>query len=234
VPRVGAIVRRASIPYLSGMAEVVRVLVVDDHRTFADLLARALAAEPGLECVAQAHTSAEAVVAVGQHRPDVVLMDLQLPDRDGIATTALLTASHPQLRVLILTAQAGPAEMARAAAAGAAGFLAKDGSLSDVLDAVRSAERGTLILPPSVTAGFAQHDGSLARSDNPGLTPRELQVLRLLGQGRDPRGIARELGVSLNTCRGYVKSILAKLEVHSQLEAVVVGTRMGLIPVERV
>lgn len=214
------------------MADVIRVLVVDDHRTFAELLSRALDAEPDLTCVGHALTSAEAVVAVRELSPDVVLMDLQLPDRDGIETTRLLTAEDDDVKVLILTAHAGPAEMARAAAAGAAGFLAKDGSLGDVLDALRLARRGSLVLPPSVMAGFAAREGTIERrTSDAGLTPRELQVLRLLGQGHDPRTIAKELGVSLHTCRGYVKSILAKLDVHSQLEAVVVATRTGLITV---
>jgi DNA-binding NarL/FixJ family response regulator len=211
---------------------IIRVLVVDDHRTFAELLSRALAAEPDMDCVGHAASSAAAVEAVAALDPDVVLMDLQLPDRDGISTTGDLTQRYPELKVLILTAHAGPAEMARAGAAGAAGFLAKDGSLTDVLDALRKARRGSLILPPSVVAGFAVREGTWARRPpHPDLTQRELEVLRLLGQGRDPRTIARELGVSLNTCRGYVKSLLAKLGVHSQLEAVVVATRLGLIAI---
>ena len=214
----------------AGAGGLIRVLVVDDHRTFAELLSRALDAEPDLECVGHSLNSAAAVGAVEALQPDVVLMDLQLPDRDGITTTAELTRAYPDLKVLILTAHAGPSEMARAGAAGAVGFLAKDGSLTDILDALRNARRGSLILPPSVLAGFASRTGSrVPRSANPLLTPRELEVLRLMGQGRDPRAIAKELGVSLHTCRGYVKSILAKLGVHSQLEAVVVATRTGLI-----
>ncbi len=208
-----------------------RVLVVDDHRTFAELLSRALDGEPDLECVGYARDSAQAVRAVSALAPEVVIMDLRLPDRDGITTTAELTREHPELKVLILTAHAGPTEMARAGAAGAAGFLAKDGSLTDVLAAIRNAKRGSLILPPSVLAGFAARDPEWQPAADPGLTPRELEVLRLLGQGRDPRAIAKELGVSLHTCRGYVKGLLAKLDVHSQLEAVVVATRAGLITV---
>jgi DNA-binding NarL/FixJ family response regulator len=130
----------------------------------------------------------------------------------------------------MLTAHAGAGALARAGGAGACGFLAKDGSLDDVLDALRSARRGSLLLPQELAAEFAtSRDGP--RHEEVGLTPRELEVLQLLGQGRDPRAIARELGVSLYTCRGYVKSVLAKLDVHSQLEAVVVASRAGLIRV---
>ena len=219
---------RERVPSPGGL-ELSRVLVVDDHLTFAELLARALDAEDDMVCVGHARDADEAVLLVGQLRPDLVLMDLELPGRDGISVTAQLTAEYPDLKVLILTAHAGAGELTRAGAAGACGFLAKDGSLDEVLDALRTAHCGSLMLPAQLAAGFAQQPASGAV--DVGLTPRELEVLRLLGQGRDPRGIARELGVSLYTCRGYVKSVLAKLDVHSQLEAVVVASRSGLIRV---
>ncbi len=206
-----------------------RVLVVDDHRTFAELLSRALDAEDDLVCVGHAQDSAEAIAAVDRLRPDVVLMDVHLPDRDGISTSAELVRDHPDLKILILTAHASLADVERAAAAGASGFLAKDGSLTEVLNGLRTARRGSLILPDGLLARLSavvEQDRSMLHWN---LTPRELEVLRLLGHGRDPRGIAKELGVTLHTCRGYVKGVLAKLGVHSQLEAVVLATRTGLI-----
>lgn len=210
-------------------AAPMRVLVVDDHRTFAELLSLALDAEPDLECVGHAQTSAEALECAARLRPDVILMDLRLPDQDGISTTAELTSRDPDVKVLILTAHATSAEFSRAAAAGASGFLAKDGALTEVLTALRTAHRGSLVLPPTVVAAFSA--STVPRPSGPAtnLSPRELEVLRLMGRGQDPRAIAKQLGVSLNTCRGYVKSILAKLEVHSQLEAVVSASRSGLI-----
>lgn len=209
--------------------ERTRVLVVDDHRTFAELLSRALDAEYDMECVGHAQDSAQALDAVDRLRPDVVLMDVHLPDRDGISTTADLVRDHPDLKILILTAHASLADVERAAAAGAAGFLAKDGSLIEVLNGLRTARRGSLILPDGLLSrlsAVAEQDRTMLQWN---LTPRELEVLRLLGQGRDPRGISKELGVTLHTCRGYVKGVLAKLGVHSQLEAVVLATRTGLI-----
>lgn len=210
---------------------ITTVLVVDDHRTFAELLSRALDAEPDLECVGHAADSSEALAAVPRLLPDVVLMDLKLPDRDGISTTAMLTRDYPDLKVLILTAHASHADVVRAGAAGAAGFLAKDGFLSEVLQALRTARRGSLILPEGLLTGIAPRDRDGRTGQEWGLTPRELEVLQLLGTGRDPRAIAKELGVSLYTCRGYVKGILAKMGVHSQLEAVVLAARSGLIQV---
>lgn len=206
-----------------------RILVVDDHRTFAELLSRALDAEPDLECVGHAQNAAEALAKVARLDPDVVLMDVHLPDRDGIMITGELLTTHPDLKVLILTAYASVADIQRAAAAGAAGFLAKDGSLSDVLDALRTARAGSLVLPDGLVARLSASGYRDAAARQWRLTPRELEVLRLLGLGRDPRAIAKELGVSLHTCRDHVKRVLAKLGVHSQLEAVVVATRTGLI-----
>ena len=209
--------------------ERTRVLVVDDHRTFAELLSKALDAEFDMECVGHAQDAGEALVAVARLRPDVVLMDVHLPDRDGISTTAELVRDDPDLKVLILTAHASLADVERAAAAGASGFLAKDGSLTEVLGGLRTARRGSLILPDGLLDRLSAVGEGDPAMDHWQLTPRELEVLRLLGHGRDPRGIAKDLGVSLNTCRGYVKAVLAKLGVHSQLEAVVVATRAGLI-----
>jgi len=210
-------------------SERTRVLVVDDHRTFAELLSRALDAEPDLECVGHAQDSGEAMAAVARLDPDVVLMDVHLPDRDGISTTAELVEARPDLQVLILTAHPSVADIQRAASAGASGFLAKDGSLSDVLEALRTARTGSLILPEDLMARLSPLSDDDRTMRQWHLTPRELEVLRLLGLGRDPRAIAKELGLSLHTCRDHVKRVLAKLGVHSQLEAVVVATRTGLI-----
>lgn len=206
-----------------------RVLVVDDHQTFAELLQRALDSEDDIECIGHACNAGEAVQLVEALDPDVVLMDLELPDGDGLSLTESLVARHPELKVLILTAHASSGEFTRAGAAGACGFLAKTGSLDDLLYALRSAHLGSVVLPASVAAGLGNHTAS-PRGDL-GLTPRELDVLRLLGRGLDPRAISRELSVSLHTCRGYVKSVLMKLDAHSQLEAVVVASRSGLIRV---
>ncbi|MFC7491063.1 MULTISPECIES: response regulator [unclassified Knoellia] len=206
-----------------------KVLVVDDHRTFAELLSGALEAELDITCVGHAQNSEDAFELVARLRPDVVLMDVRLPDRDGILTAGRLVAKDPNLKILILTAHATLTDIDRAASAGACGFLAKDGALVDVLSGIRTARRGSLILSDGLRArlsAFGQHEPALSQWR---LTARELDVLRLLGMGRDPRAISKELGVSLHTCRGHVKSVLGKMGVHSQLEAVVLATRSGVI-----
>ena len=118
-----------------------RVLLVDDNRTFAELLARALDAEPDLACVGHALNAEDGIAAAIRLAPDIVVMDLNLPDRDGISATAELTSRDPEMKVLILTAHPSPLAMTQAGAAGASGFLAKDGSLDHVLSALRTARR---------------------------------------------------------------------------------------------
>lgn len=227
-PVVGSSVVGSSVAASASSRET-RVLVVDDHLTFAELLSRALDAQPDLECVGHAQTSEEAMAAVARLLPDVVIMDVRLPDVDGIMTSANLVSRYPELKILILTANASLLDIERAASAGACGFLAKDGSLAEVLTALRAARRGSLILPDGLKARLSAEGEQAATGNGWGLTPRELEVLTMLGLGHYPRSIAKELGVSLHTCRGHVKGVLAKLGVHSQLEAVVLATRAGLI-----
>jgi DNA-binding NarL/FixJ family response regulator len=213
----------------------ITVLVVDDHQTFAELLAIALQAEQSLSCIGHARTSAEARELVSRLRPDVVLMDVQLPDLDGISTTERLVAEYPQLRVVVLTAHAEPTLVARATVAGACGFLPKDGALRDVLQALRTAHRGGMVVPAHLLTGALDAGAQRSAGSTPAsvLTCREQDVLRLMAEGLDARAIAGELGISVHTCRGYVKSILSKLDAHSQLEAVMKAIRIGLLaPVE--
>jgi DNA-binding NarL/FixJ family response regulator len=206
------------------------VLVVDDHRTFSDLLELALAGEQGLECVGTAHNAAEALALAEQLRPDVVVMDARLGDDDGIATAAELTARFPEQRVVVLTAHADSVMMQRAADAGACCLLPKDGSLPDMLQALRTARRGGLVVHPALLRVLVTAQPAPA-VNLPPLTPREQEVLLLLAEGVDARTIARRLGISVNTCRGYVKSIFLKLDAHSQLEAVAIARKHGLVDV---
>jgi DNA-binding NarL/FixJ family response regulator len=206
-----------------------RVLVVDDHHTFGQLLAGALDREPDLSTVGRASTGQQAVEMCARLQPDVVLMDVELPDIDGFAATAAIVARQPGVRVLLLTAIVTPAVAARAASSGACGFLAKEGHLEDMLKAIRSAHPGGFAVDPTLLVELTrqQPPGGLPLSRQ--LTERELDVLHLLGDGNDVTTISRRLGISSNTCRGYVKSILAKLDAHSQLEAVVLAVRHGLV-----
>jgi DNA-binding NarL/FixJ family response regulator len=206
------------------------VLVVDDHKFFAELLQAAVRAEPGFEMIGHAQSVAAGLQMVEELRPDVVIMDVRLGDGDGIAATAELTERHPELRVLILTAHVDQLLLRRAAAANACALLPKDGDLASMLDALRTARRGGFTVHPRLLHRLVGRPRS-PEHRKPSLTPRELDVLKLLATGLEARLIAREMGISVHTCRGHVKSLLAKLEAHSQLEAVAKAVRHGLIDV---
>lgn len=206
-----------------------RVLVVDDHRTFTELASLALATEDDLVCVGTATDSARARRLVDQHHPDVVLMDVNLGGEDGLVLTEELLRLCPSLRVVVLTAYADLGVLRRAASAGACALLPKNGSLPELLEVLRTARPGGLVVHPSLLRKLVGEGGPAQTSPVPRLTARERAVLERLAQGHDVRWIARDLDITVNTCRGYVKSLLAKLDAHSQLEAVVAATAHGLL-----
>ncbi|HET7398768.1 MAG TPA: response regulator transcription factor [Intrasporangium sp.] len=202
-----------------------RVLVVDDHRTVADAVALAVSREAGMECVGTAGTAAEALSLSAALTPDAVVMDVRLGDEDGIDVTARLTAGSARVRVVILTAYVDHELMTRAAEADACALMPKDGSLAHLLEALRVADRGRFLVHPDLLGRL------MRRPSHPYvvLTAREHKVLELLSTGQDIGSISTSLGISRLTCRGYVKTLLSKLDAHSQLEAVVTAMRLGLV-----
>lgn len=202
-------------------------IVVDDHRTVTELLTMALDAHPGLDCLGSATDAAAALALLERHPVDVVIMDYRLGEDNGVETTRRIIERWPAAAVVLLTAYPTRHLMTEAAAAGASALLPKDGSLADLMHVLLSAVPGRFVVPPGllrelVTADL--HDPVAA------LTPRELDVLQLLSLGLDVRRISRELRITVNTARGYVKAILAKLDAHTQLEAVAHAHHAGLIP----
>lgn len=208
----------------------IRVLIVDDHTTFTELLAGALDREPDLRSVGFAGSAEAGFAQALALRPDVVIMDFHLPDGDGISAAARILEKMPKIRIVLLTGDPTPEALVRAAATGICAFLPKDGSLAALLEALRHAPFGGMMVRPSLVAQLGDLQVS-KRYDvwTPTLTQRERAVLRLMAEGYDVRTNASKLGISQNTCRGYVKSILAKLGAHSQLEAVVAARKLDLL-----
>lgn len=228
------------------------VLIVEDQQVLASALEIAIGTQPDMDCVGTATTVEEALTQIAERRPDVVLMDIQLPGTDGIEGTRRIKAVDPDVSILILTAGATPVRLAAAAAAGAAGFLAKDGPFGDVLAAIRNPMPGNMVIegstmhelikdipgpagPPArqvaeQVAPLAAAPAAPAASDASRLTAREQQVLGLMGEGLDPSAIAERLVLSVYTARGHVKNVMMKLGAHTQLEAVVLATKSGLLP----
>ncbi len=207
-------------------------MVVDDHATFAELLTDALDREPDLESVGRATTAAQGVAMFRALRPELVLMDLQLPDSSGFDATRQIMEIDPFARVIVLTAHAKPEFAGDALVAGACGFLAKDGTLADMLKAVRTAGPGHVAVDPELMVHLITE-----AADPPAatvrLSDRQLDVLALLARGEDVQHIAKELNISLSTCRSYVRTILTKLQAHSQLEAVVIAAQLGLVTIDQ-
>lgn len=209
-----------------------RVLVVDDHSTFAELLTGAIDRERDLVSVGHATNGADAVAMFAELRPDVVLMDVQLPDIDGFAATAQILAMSPDARVIMLTAHVTADAVANAAASGICGFLAKDGHFADLLSTLRTAKRGSLAVDPVLVTRVVDQPRTARHPLARPLSQRELSVLVHMADGRDVTTIAHDLQISSHTCRGHVKSLLSKLGAHSQLEAVVTAVRIGLIQIQ--
>jgi DNA-binding NarL/FixJ family response regulator len=219
----------------------IRVVVVDEFPIFCEALGSAISIEPDLQFVGSATTASEAVDLVEQHSPDVAVIDGDLStdrtgDFDGIEATKRIKEVRPETRVLILTGRMDLDAMARAASTGACGFLPKTSKLAAICQAIRTAKEGGMFVERELVAPLVDRlrvsarrpiEGGSARAE---ITDREKEVLTLLGEGLDVGVIARRLGISLNTCRGHVKSLLSKLGSHSQLEAVVEAVHQGLLP----
>lgn len=214
---------------------MVRALVVDDQRAFADAVALALDSQPGLACIGAAGTVDEALAVMERECPDVVLLDLRLPGVSGVDAVALLRERCAACRILMLTAHPSPVTLVAAIRAGVDGFLPKDTPFSAILQAVRQEDRllvdgGSLdLVVRSEVVLQSERETRPVGPPAPHLTVRETQVLQMLAEGLPVKQVARQLGMSVHTCRGHVRALRSKLEVHSQLAAVVKAARLGLL-----
>jgi DNA-binding NarL/FixJ family response regulator len=205
---------------------VAAVVVVSGHAMFAELLSEALARQDDMAPAGTAGTVEDAAALCAEVKPDVVVLDCALPDGDGLDAAERIIAAHPSARIIVLTTGPAPGILARAAGAGISGLFPMNGSLDALLETIRHARPGAMIVHPSLLVPVVQPTSSMAV---PLLTRREKQVLTLLADGRDVRTTARSLNITISTCRGYVKSILAKLDARTQLQAVASARRMQLL-----
>lgn len=208
----------------------VRVLLVDDHAIVREGLQTLLAEEPAITIVGAAATGTEALNQATALCPDVVLMDLLLPDLDGIAVTARLRESGASCRVLVLTSYADDRHVRDAIQAGALGYLLKDVLKPELIQAIRAAARGEPVLHPEAQRHLMRQFAAPAPSDPlTALTERERDVLCLLGTGRSNKEIAAVLHLSTGTVKGYVSIILGKLNLADRTQAALYAVRHGLV-----
>jgi DNA-binding NarL/FixJ family response regulator len=180
--------------------------------------------------VGTARTAAEAVAMAQDLEPDIVVMDIEMPHQDGLWATRRIREVAPRTIVAVVTAHRDPQWVVRAAQAGASAFIPKDGSLTEMLEVLGRVQAGQMLVAPSTFAGGPTSGAGAGAADRrPTLTRREQEVLDCLGRGMQVKMIARVLGITLETCRGYVKSLHAKLGARSQLEAVVKAQQVGLL-----
>jgi DNA-binding NarL/FixJ family response regulator len=209
----------------------VRVLIVDDHPVVRDGLRGMLQAQPDLEVVADASNGREALAAAARYDPDVVLMDLRMPELDGVEATRRILADHPAVKVLVLTTYDTDTDILHAIEAGATGYLLKDAPREQLFSAVRAAARGETVLAPTVAAKLIR--SVRTRPDHEQLTSRELDVLRLVADGLTNRAIASRLHISEATVKTHLVHTYAKLDVDDRTAAVMAALERGLLRPDR-
>jgi NarL family two-component system response regulator LiaR len=212
------------------VSDAIRILIVDDHAVVREGLRAFLDLQDGFDVVGEAADGDEAIVTAERLRPDVVLMDLVMPRRDGIAAMRVLRDRVPGARVIVLTSFLDEDKLLPALRAGAAGYLLKNAQPHELERAVRAAHAGEAVLDPVVGARLVAALAS-GRDDEPidRLTPREREVLELIGRGYPNKRIARELELAEKTVKTHVGHVLAKLGVADRTQAAVIAVRAGLV-----
>jgi DNA-binding NarL/FixJ family response regulator len=214
---------------MSGDDRPVSVLIIDDHRMFAESLARLLADDKGIAVVGTAASGAEGIELAAHLLPNVVLVDYQLPDTDGVAIAAAIKRGNPASMVVMLTASTDDRVLLAAIDAACSGFLTKDQAAGEVAEAVRAAAAGEALISPALLARLLPKINRIQPRLGSDLTEREREILELLARGWTNKVIAAELHLSVNTIRNYVQYVLTKLGAHSKLEAVSTAVREGII-----
>ena len=201
----------------------IRILLVDDHPVLRQGVRALTADELDMEFIAEASSGYEAIEQFRKHQPDVVLMDLQMPDMNGIDAMIAIRDEFPDARFIILTTYAGDVQISRALKAGARAYLLKSSLRKELLDTIRAVYAGQKRIPAEVAAQVADH-----LADDP-LTSREMDVLKLIAAGNANKLVADKLSITEETVKGHVKSILSKLGANDRTHAVTIGLKRGII-----
>ncbi|MDO8673822.1 MAG: response regulator transcription factor [Dehalococcoidia bacterium] len=214
----------------------IRVLIVDDHGILRAGITMLLQSQGDMELAGEATTGREAIGAADRLEPDVVLMDLSMPDLDGFEATKAIKARHPNIAVLALTMYDSEEHFFKALDAGASGYVPKRAASTDLLTAIRSAFRGDVFLYPSMAKVLLRDylrrvDTGEERMSYDGLTDREQEVLRLIAEGRSTRDIADKLCIAVSTVERHRANIMTKLDLHNRTELIKYAIRKGLVDI---
>jgi DNA-binding NarL/FixJ family response regulator len=201
----------------------IKVLCVDDHPLVRDGIAFALQQQDDMVLVAEATNGLEAIAAFRQHRPDVTLMDLQMPQMNGIDAMAAIRGEFPSARIVMLTTYSGDVQVSRALSLGAVGYLLKGTLRSELIDTIRAVHAGLRRIPVELANDLAEHYSADA------LSPREIEVLRIVAAGCSNKIVADRLFISEDTVKGHMKSILAKLQANDRTHAVMIAVKRGFL-----
>ena len=201
----------------------IRILVADDHPIVREGLRGLIAIQPDMVVVAEASNGREAIQQFRIHRPDVTVMDLQMPEMNGIDAVSAIRVEFPDAKIIVLTTYAGDLQILRALKAGAQGYLLKAVLHKELPDNIRAVYAGRKVMAPEAAAQVAEHSGEEA------LTPKELEVLRLVALGNANKLIAAQLSISEETVKSRVKNILDKLGANDRTHAVTIGLKRGII-----
>jgi DNA-binding NarL/FixJ family response regulator len=210
---------------MSAEASPIRILVVDDHPVVRQGVAGLVGGHPDMRVVGEASNGREAIQQFRAHHPDVVLMDLQMPEMNGLDALMAIRDEAPEARIIVLTTYAGDAQVLRAIKAGARGYLLKNALHRELLETIRAVHAGRKSLSAEVSYELAEH----ATDDV--LTPAEIRVLRLIAEGNANKEIAEQLSVSEETVKGQVRNILSKLGAKDRTHAAMIGLKRGIIEV---
>jgi len=201
----------------------IRILAVDDHPVFREGIASLLADDPEVKLIAEASSGLEAIRQFREHKPEITLMDLQMPEMNGLDAIMAIRGEFPDAKIIVLTTYSGDVQVLRALKAGARAYLLKNTLHKDLLGTIKAVHAGKRALSPEATFELAEHAADDA------LTPAEVQILRLIASGNANKQIADRLSITEETVKGRVKSILSKLNANDRTHAAAIGLKRGII-----
>jgi DNA-binding NarL/FixJ family response regulator len=208
---------------MSAGANSIRILAVDDHPLVRQGISGLVAGQPDMEMVGEASNGREAIQQFRTHRPDVTLMDMQMPEMNGVDAIIAICSEFPEARIIVLTTYVGDVQVLRAIKAGARAYLLKNALHKELLDTIRGVHAGKKTMSPEVSFQLAEH------STDDALTTAEISVLRLIAAGNANKQIADQLSISEETVKGRVKNILSKLGANDRTHAAMIGLKRGII-----